>query len=640
MAGKHDQKKTTPIAQKKSADQEQDQEHEGASLEAPEPEHSRMQNQMGNAAVAAILAGRGNPDNTGAGAVEIERGRRKESEKEGHDFGGDDDPLDDSPLTIEDLSRSWNPTTKRSEDRPKFLETMPSDELIEEDEELIAAMIAWESADEPIPPSDAMDALFQPTIDVVELTLRSWAKAAARWAGPGVFQRVLALSIHPPRSVLQDPYARVLPFRGRLGALTTLTLAGSPPMVLHPSAATCAYMSFLLELEGRGNLVQRLRNAVHMQDNQLPTAINTFGQFIEIGAGQVQPVVVSDLAASGIRSTLDLILNFSDARRLVPNLVAAQDKGDEEQEDPLGLDSIMAEFTGGDVDPEAAAFRTAIQAAERLASTCAETRVRLATTCVVVCHVASLWSAGSPTRNMQMIAELIDRDTSACLQLLVEIARAAQTRQVPLRGLKVGLGRAAKAINDVRQSCRDHIVQVIGGILPGDPVIDIESMRPPGDPLSMLPEDGNLSEATAFIASMPQTLEVQCAAAWMTTIQASEPTHYIAPLQKLRKQAIAAHQDQWAAALGILLGSCLSRSEDWKAILALTDDQIAIGRRRRNGALIADAGILKLESHHAQNQPDRLAQEQLRIGHMLWRIGARGPMSLIARWEPPESIEE
>ena len=614
--------------QQPEADQEQEQQVE------VEPEHARMQNQLGNQGVASLLLGRGGPGLAGTSGIEVEarQRRKKQPAKEAPEMGGDDEPVD-GPLTVVDLSQSWNPGIKRQKERPKFIEPMPDDELPPEDPDFLDAVSEGPDPDPvPLPATWLADALLQPSPELISSSLSAWSRCASDWIGDAPFQRSIGALIRPPCALLQDPWARVLPLRTRVGALTTLALAAGPALDCATPAANCAFIGILLEIEARESAIRLARSQAQQIERGLPSAATIFGEIVKAAPARVRPATFGPQALKALSGSLDRLLDFQDPRLLVPSLAAPE--AVREDDDPLGIDDVIAEFTGGRPDPSASLFQAAVQGAERLAAKAAHTRVQFAGVGAAVARAANLWSSGMPTENLGLIMRVIDRETAGVLQLLVEIARAAQGRTVAPKGLHTGLVRAARALTKARHKGRGLLAQVVCGILPGEPALPSDARSAPDD-LSGALAEGDMRRVVSFLDPLPDTLPNRAARCCLGIAAGAEATSAAPRLAKLRKEALKS-DDRIAGILGILLGACHFRMRDYGAALELSHDQLRIGAERRNALLIADASMLATEAHLQLGDVVAAEAARRRGGRLVWRGGARGPLSLLARWRPPE----
>jgi len=634
VSGRYDQKKRPGDLEQKGQEPEQEQEQESAEVETKEPEHARMQQQMGNQAMISLLTGQG-LDGAGGG-VEIEHSARKREEpkKEGPQHGGDDDP--DGPLTVFDLTQSWNPGIRRSKDRPAFIEPMPDDELPPEDPEFLERVMEHpDPFPAPLASSRVLDALLQPSPDVVRVSLTDWARGAGSWARGSLTWLMLGQLVAPPAPVLQDPHGRVLLSRSRCGTIASCLLLASPTLERDPSAVTSAAIDFCLELEARRHRVRTVQVvAEETKGRELPIARKLFEEHMDgTQHASVLPRAPTAGGAIALGTTLRHLLAFEDPQSLVPVLELNGPPDDED--DPLGLDAIMEEHTGGSVDREGPVYQSAIQAAERLAAAAARSRVLFAGTGVAVAEVAGLWSSGAPTANLIQVMSSFDRDIAGCLQLLVEIARAAQRRSVPPTGLKTGLRRAARSLAEIRTKGERQLSEVIWGILPGNPpLFRVESALP--EEIAGALADGQPTDAIPWLEQLPPSLDRDTAMVLLHATAGMPAPDLCDPLRQLHDRWRQTDNLFGSTAIAVCLGGPLLFTGASEEALALSAHLMEIGRSRRNGVLVAEGALLGMEVHEAGGDTEARERLRERAGNLTWRLGARGALSLLARWRPPE----
>ncbi len=641
MAGQHDQKKRPGDKQipDRGAAQEQEQEEVGPELEAPETEQSRLQSQVGNQGVLAMLAS-GMEGMGGAGGIEVESVRRKKgAEKHGPAHGGDDD-ADPGPITVHDLTQSWNPGTKRKDDRPAFLEPMPDDELPPEDAAFIEQV--RHCADPyPLPPlsSGTLDPLLQPSPEVIRIALTDWAQAARTFGAPGLAGHLLGQIVAPPAPALLDPHGRVLLARSRAATIATCLLLEAPVLRAAPTATTCAALGFALELAARHHQVRAVQIiARDLEGRELPMAAGILAQHLDDRPhGEVKPRQAPESATATLTGILNALADYEDPQTLIPDLADPGEAPD--PDDPLGLDAVMEAMTGGAADPLEEVYDAAIQAAERVATAAARSRVVFAGCGVAVADVAGLWSAGAPTANLGDAMDAYDRDIAGTLQLLVEIARAAQRRSVPPEGLRVGLRRAARSLKRLRDRGTKQLTEVIWGILPGDPEL---LHAPPEVPEAVASAFaiGRPLDALPWLLSEPPSLERDTAALLVRVASGALPDELIDALRAIVTTWQAQGVSALTLALDIVRGACALYVGAHDEALGVADALLEHGRARRNGLLVAEGALLGMEVHLERGELLALHRRRERAGHLLWRMGARGALSLLARWHPPVPDEE
>ncbi len=628
LPGPFDQKKRNQAPQHEGAAVEQ--EEQGPELETPEPEHQRMQNQVGNAGLAAMI---NTPADGGGGGVEMGPSLRKRGdEKEGVTHGGDDDPLaDDGDLTIDDLTSSWNPGAKRSEDRQIFLEPMPDDELPPEESDYFDVIRAvarpWDMS-----ASWTIDALLQPTPQVVGASLTDWATGISRWASPGLAWRAAAALLRPPAPVLQDPHGRVLHSRARGGAIATWVLLTSPAVYGGATASTSAFVDFCLELDARRHRMHAMRIFADQTGKKIPLAARLLQDQIGSEGPHVRHRPLAPEARTWLDASFEALLDLQDPGLLIPDLVGAEPEVD--PDDPLGLDAIMKQMTGGGEEPDAPLYKAAVQAAERFASVAARTRVRYAGLAMVVAEVASLWSRGAPVGSLVEAIQAVDQDVAELLQLLVEIARAAQKRQVEPAGLRAGLTRAARRMKRLRRRANDSLAAIVGGILPGQPELP-PLLAAPDDRLGQAIGDGEPAAALDWLRGLPPSLDRTAAICFARAASGEPAQALLRPTLELRKASAGAADIALSSVANILLGAIYLQLGSLTDVHRIAAEQLETGRHRRNGILVAEAALLTMEAHYAAGDLQAARAYRIRAGNLLWRMGAQGALSILARWTPP-----
>jgi len=641
VAGQYDHKKRPGGKQIPEAESGQDKEEQAPETEKAEPEKTQAQSQMGNQAMIAMMAS-GQLGGGGGGAVEIERARRKhDQEKETPGHGGEDDGGDPGPLTIEDLARSWNPGTRRSEDRPAFLEPMPGDELPPEDEAFLASVHTcadpW-----PLSPlsSQILDPFLQPSPEVIRIALAPWSRAAGTWAAPSLLAHLQHRLITPTAPVLQDPHGRVLPARARSGAIATCLLLGSPALRADAATTSCATVGFALELAARRYRVRAVQIVSReLEGRALPVARKIFlNELNDEAIAAIAPHRPHESTERVLATILDDLAEWEDPYSLVPALEVQPLEAD--PDDPLGLDTVMEEMTGGATDPEKPLFDASIHTAERLASAAARSRVLFAGTGVAIAEVAALWSSGAPASDLADVMSKFDREIAGLLQLLVEIARAAHRRSVPPVGLHAGLRRAARSLRKIRTRGTRQLVEVIGGVLPGHAALVVAEPELP-DPIRAALSVGQPAEALPWLEAQPPDLDRDTALVLTRAVAGALPTDLLRPLRDIVHRWREERDDVIARApLEIALGAAALFCGELDEAMEIADRLLDLGRRRRNGLVVAEGALLGMEVLLASGDLAALERRRHRAGHLLWRMGARGALSLLARWTPPEADDE
>ncbi len=498
------QQRRKPGRQDPTQDQEQEQEQVVETEQTQEQQRDSQQDQLGNQGVAEMLGMPSvTPGSAGLGLSAAEKG-----EDQDHDlqFGGDDDLPADGPLTLDDLTRSWNQGTKRGNDATTFAEPMPSEDLPPEDAALLDAIRADPHAPQ-VPPLTTVDGMVQPSAQAVAGDLTPWVRQALAWAREGIAHRAAARLVLPPAPCLQDPWGRMAISRARAAAITSLLVVDGPTLSSSPDPLTSALVDMCLELAGRSGVVDAVDLDIRAGDTKLPVAKQILEPWLAgRRARQVAPQALPPVAGARVRGLLAELLDQPSARSLLPELStpAAEEA---EDADPLGLDDVLAQFTGGAVDPDAGLYDAAVQAAEKLAAACARLRVRTVGVSVALAETADLWTAGAPTENLLWVAAQLDQEVNRILQLLVEIARAAQGRQVAPPGLRNGLKRAATWIDRANGQVPALLATIVGGVLPGLVEVLAPPDPPPEDPLELAWGDGTPRDALGWIEGLDAGLE-------------------------------------------------------------------------------------------------------------------------------------
>lgn len=605
--------------------EEQDQEEE---VEAVEHESDQTrdaaQDALGNQGVAAML---GMPSVTpGSAGMSVEPAER-DQEEDGVQYGGDDDVPADGPLTVDDLLRSWNPGTKRGQDATAPVVLEPISDLPDEDRALMAA-IRQDPRRPGLPAHGGADALLQLSVVAVTTDPGPCAREAARWGTGSLVHRTWARLLAPPAPALQDPHGRLVHSRIRVAALASLLVLDGPAPQ-DPGGA--AVPGFCLELAGRWSLPDRVLAAVRAADNRLPVAADVLaGLLAGRRDAEVRPSPMSAAASAHLRATLGELVRPSDPSALLSGGVEV---AAEEDDDPLGLDAIVASMTGGAQDPSAGLWDGFLQTAERMAGLCARLRVDAAATLLAVADVCDLWSAGAPTLDLLRIAGQVDAEVGRVLQLLVEVARAIQKRTVPPPGIRNGLRRAAKTIEAVYHQLPAWIDPVVGGVLP--PGARVPPLPPPApqDALEEAWADGEPLAAVGALRSLPASLERDVAIAW-TRAAGGRPAGLADELLALARRA--EERPALAAALAISAGPCLLWDGEHDRALALARAHADEAIARRNGSWLAAAGLLEVEARLVAGDPEGATAALRDTAWRCWHLGAPAALTLLLRWRPPE----
>lgn len=575
-----------------------------------ESEHSRQQNQLGNQGVQALLAAQGagaKGQGTGKGGVESEQIRKKKAhEKEGQDYGGEADPAD-APLTEWDLVRDWNPVTTSPSDRTAFHEPMPDSQLPDEDAALRARL----------PPlaAEPTEGDLQPTVTAVIGAFSGWSRGVSRWATLGPTWPAVAFVARRSAPLLQDPGGRVLLLRSRTAALSTLALGAYrfPP-------TSRPWLRSLLEIEARDGHVREAARKLGKPD-ELPTAVKLFDALVPAPQDDTEvapePVELPPGPLAAWLTVVEHLAALEDPSGLVPQLVAPSEDEDD-PDDFLGLDALMAEMTGGPKDRAEPVFRTAIQAAEKLAGATTLTRVRAAGLAALLHEAAG--ELGGPTRAAwRALVDVADKETQRVLQLLLEVARAAQKRTVPPPGLQNGLRRSATALQRARRAITTRSGQLWATAVHAPPELGF-------DPEAGAPWVTGDLEA---LAALPRDAVGELFYSLTRVVDAE------AMLPKLDAARRAATDGRIAAALGVALGAVALRLDQIDLVDRLAASQADIARRAGNGVLLADAALLAIEAALRRGDLPRIDQIKAGAASELARRGQPAGLTLVLRWGPP-----
>lgn len=611
----------------------QEQEQESAEKEAPKPEHARLQDQFGNAMLAGML---GSDAGMGLGGLDIEveyAGKQGGTEQSGPELGGDDDPVDvQGPLLIDDIGVTANATIKKGEDKLAFTEPMPDDVLPPEDPDYIERVAALPSPE--LPASRTLDPLVQPSADAVRTGLLGWAHAASLWAPPTADWQLLLAGVRRGMPLLQDPYGRVAVARSRAAAIATCGMVCGPVLRDHPSAANAAAIDFHTELAARAHRVRTVAATSQRDDaGKLPSAGQLFTDHAPPGDGRVVSRDPSPAAAAAWLGALETLAGFTDPTELLPVLTLAPPPP-EDDDDPLGLDAVLFAETGGRHDPEEGAHTAVMNAAERLATAAAQTRVRLAGVAVALAEASEDWSRGAPTASLNSRLRALDDEVLETLQTLVEVAQASQRRAVHLDGLGNGLRRCARKLRRARSRCLRDFMRIGAGVLPPESLVEAPGVSLP-KPVAEAFDIGEPRRAAAWAAAVEDPAQRRLVRLLVELCDAIEPAAVVDPLE-LAVAEYADSQPHLARALSVVLGAVQLRLERPAEALATARALRADGLRWRNGTVLAEGAMLGMEAYLLQGDVLRADQLRTQTGAELWALGARGSLSLLARWEAPE----
>ncbi|MCO4744018.1 MAG: hypothetical protein KC912_04470 [Proteobacteria bacterium] len=555
--------------------------------------------------------------------------RTSTAEKEGVDYGGDDDAAPaDVPFEEALMAEAWRPRTRKSEQRQRFTESMPEDDLPDEDEDWVQAI---RSAPAPqTHSSSAIDALIQPTAEVVASSLADWARGAFAWGPTDLVWRTLAHAITPAAPSLVDPHGRVLLSRARAGAIGIHALLASPTLADASDPASSGLVVFDLELRARRRrLIAHASSAGDQFEGSLPIALGLYDARAPQQAQRRRPHPAGPEAVAVLRQAVSDLVDLIHPIALVPKLAQIAGSQEEEEDDPLGIAALIAEHTGGAKPPPHRG--AAVKAAERLAEQCALGRVQLASAAVVIGEVANRWTVGPPHPALRAALAQLDADVGDSLGLLVEIARAAQTGAVGPKGLEAGFKRAAKRIHAQNQRAIDALASAAASVLSPGAHLTLPPVQEP-DPLVDAWAEGRALDAIPWLSTKLDGWELE-AAALLTRIAAG-------------KLGLADELARVGSAAPSSFGPCFDVLRDAALISESRHDEVDPlpraheATQRRNGLVFAEASLTRMETRlHAEDWADA-EHARTQAGVQLYHMGAYAGFSLLARWSPPALGDE
>jgi hypothetical protein len=332
---------------------------------------------------------------------------------------------------------------------------------------------------------------------------------------------------------------------------------------------------------------------------------------------------------------LQALAGFTDPMKLLPTLTVAQpDPDDDPDNDPLGLDAFLFAETGGTYDPEAGAHTAIMEAAAYLATAAAQTRVRLAGVAIAVAESSLDWSRGAPTTLLDSRLRQVDDEVVEILQTLVEVAQSTQQRSVDLTGLGHGLKRSARAIKRARSRAIKDFVRIIGGVVPRDTLLLPKNPDLPDDVKEAL-SIGEPRSARRWAKELPDPADRRLCGVLVELCDVVEPPWVAEALEHLVAEW-AERDVHFSRALSVILGAVNLTLGRTGEALAIAREQRRDGLRWRNGALYAEGALLGMEAHLMTGDVIRADALRRDAGAYLWQMGARGSLSLLARWTPPD----
>jgi hypothetical protein len=634
-----------PQQRKRQRDEDPQQEQEEQAEQAQELERKQeqardaAQDQLGNQGVAAMLGVAS--VKPGEAGFALDAIQNREQESEGLQLGGEEPPPD-GPLTLDDLVRSWNPTTRRGQDTPDQSLGLYS-ALPEEDAELLAAVASGQGPPgaEPMPlqPSTALDPLVQPLPEALLEDLGPVVRQALRLSEGTLLHRTWARAASPAAPLLTDPRGRLLHTRARTAALAgLLALDGLAHRGI--SLAASPLVLFLLDLSARSRCVDEALDQVRASQVRLPLARDVLAALLDgLPSGPVELRPLGPGSAQHLQATLAELLSLPPPASLVPSLVEPDPDPDDPDDDPLGIDRVVEGVLGPKADPLAGIYDAQLQAAEKLAGACARLRVHAAGMLLAVARSASSWSSGAPAQALLGVAQEVDRGVGETLQLLVEIGRAIQRRAVPPPGVRNGLRRVARSLEQLTGQIPGWVVPVVGGVVPQS--TDLPPLVPePADPLAQAWAEGEPSTALAWLlAQGGEALERQ-AAVTFTRASAGARAGLAPELLGATERAREGGRPMLAAALSVCAGAALLQGEAQQSALRWAERDMEAAAARRNGIWLAAAALVALDLHELQGDPEAAARLRYRAARACWLLGARAALSVLLRWRPPRDDDE
>jgi hypothetical protein len=600
--------------QKQDEELEQLQEQERDRQQDQQQTRDAAQDALGNQAVQEMLgvvSAKAGEAGQGADLAE-----RKDTEAIGVDYGGDDVPAD-APITMEDLVRSWNPTTARGQDKDPFREGTGTEDLPPPDPALVEAL-------GPLPPLAVRDAVFL-SAEAAALDPGGLVRTAVRLAHATPLARCVGFLAAPARGALVD--RRVVVVRARalaFAALLAEVAAESAPA--EQRAELRSEHRFLLEVATRRRVLPELLEQVAEQKLQLPMAAalvapGLSGLVADTPSGRSPSVEQIE----HLKATLLELAPRVGAGSLVPELPpAAPAAASTEDDDPLGIDAILAD--GFTVDPLGPQYDQLLAAAEKLAVACTKLRVEAAGAILVVASV--LGSATSATLARRAAAEL-DAEAARVLQLLVEIARAIQQRAVPPAGVRNGLRRAAKGVDLAWNQLCAWLSGVVSAVIPPPAALALPPL-PVDDALGAALSEGRADDAHALLSGLQGTgVAARLLVAPVGPDTALE-CHRVATLARAEgRPALARLIDLWAL-LGAGSGGARLLGQ------ALRVQQEAFQTADDLSFAVVTHLLLDLT---ARSRPDRVRAQHLEACRRLAPFGPTAGLALLSRWVPPDEPE-
>lgn len=273
-------------------------------------------------------------------------------------------------------------------------------------------------------------------------------------------------------------------------------------------------------------------------------------------------------------------------------------------EDPLGLDQVLTGALGRP-DPEKAAYESAVETSERLASQAVGLRVRHGV------GVATLRRTfGVSVDVAHSVLERLDEATEEVLGWLGEMTRAAEERSVPLDGIERGLRRASRALRAAHEAALHGASELVGGAA-GPPL----GWTP--RPLDQAWDDGQPHAAQAI--AQRRTGPDAAAVRWLTDVAAGvPPSQWIDAAPSIDRTAAA-----WIRSAGwIALGEPLTALETLGADLDRSGSAIGLAA----STLTAMDALVRLE------RVEEALERQRQAMAICQARGGGAAITLLARW--------
>lgn len=579
--------------------------------EAPEREAREIdaaQQTFGNAALVELLGAPADPGGMDA-AIRALRVARRASGPVRPEHGGDPDPVVDGPLTAYDLRpRAFRRRDARREDGPDD----PSDEaepgaLPPEDVE------GWPDPDAESPPtppgSPTSEARAQPSTRALVEGLGLWLTSLDRWL-PSPTLRLLAHALAAPAPCLHDPDGRPVLARARAaaGAVALACEAGAPVDLVRCLAELAAARPLVDDFERLAACTDELPSAEAMLRPHLPS--------VPAPAGRA-----AHAPCPALRHALDELVGAGSASVLVPTLELPPDP--DEDGDPLGLDRYLDDRRDPPT-PEHVHRTACLEAAERLASRVSVLCARFAGAAAAL--LSALPPGTHPYGGLLDAMRRFDEESRQILHLLLDVADAARGDEVPAKGLRNGVRRAARAVDALRDRTLDDLARV--------PLDDAVPPPRAPDPLDAALRHGDPGAARPWLRQLPAP-EGELALALVDALAPAPPEDVLLGLG-----TALAHEGRPRVRTAVeqLVGGCLLWLGRTDEALALARSHLERARERHDGALAAAATLLAMEARRLEADPEGLRAARDEGVRLLRRLDAPA-LTLLARWRPPAPAE-